>query len=562
MSKVKVSAYASDGTVLLVMDWDGKDAKDFIGFAVKRGVSKTDPKAQWIPNRLGFDGPHVSKKDLGIPSDKAPIQKNFWYDPFVDKEKDPTKGRKAFYNVYPVLNAGTAAAPKVQLQMAEAGEVQVDIPATNDDKQEIGSTFNRATTSSQSFVNEFGKGKLSGKTLLDAQTWLADGLEKFVPGMIARYSHLEGAVYHLTDEVWVLPAVKKHQGFIEFTLDATQASTQPAKGSTETPPFNLAADYLKGCTGVKLRHRTKVNISHDKVLVGVENNKPVEVLMGSANFTTAGLSQQANVLHRIRNQALAQLYYDRLNLISQDPDKKTLSPQAKWSTPIKLKTGGTASVFFPPEPASKSQAPSYKSIQPIVDAIRKAKRGVFFALFDPTDKGLLAAILETAKKPQVPVYGLINRMPKPGSKTPGGPELVTIGQMDKELVGADNLRADAPTGFAAERLLLQSGGPAVVVVHLKAVLVDPGTPNSHLFTGSANISKNSATNNDENILHVQGNRYLEDLYLAEIMRLHAQYRFRYRYNQAAAKDRVLKLRTDNSWLPAESQIKAFVANYA
>ena len=561
MSKVKVRAYASDGTVLLVMDWDGQDDKSFVGFAVKRGVSKNDPKAQWIPNRLGFDGPHVSKKDLGIASNLAPIQKNFWYDPFVDKEKDPSRGRTAYYTVYPVLNQDGAASPKPQVQTAAAGTVQVDIPATNDEKSEMGTTFNRATTSSQSFVNEFGSGKLTGKDLLDAQTWLADGLEKFVPGMIARYSHLEGAVYHLTDEVWVLPAVKKHQGFIEFTLDATPASTTPAKGSG-TPPFNLAADYLKGCTGVKLRRRTKVNISHDKVLVGVENNKPVEVLMGSANFTTEGLSQQANVLHRIRNQELAQLYYDRLNLISQDPDKKTLAPQAKWSQDVKLKTGGTASVFFPPEPAQKSATPSYRSIQPIVDAIQNAKKGVFFALFDPTDKGLLDAILATAKKPGVPVYGLINRMPKDGSTTPGGPELVTIGKVDKELVGADNLRADAPTGFAAERLLPQSGGPAVVVVHLKAVLVDPGMPNSHLFTGSANISKNSATNNDENILHVQGNRYLEDLYLAEIMRLHAQYRFRYMHNHAAAKNKVLKLATDNSWLPTESQTQAFVKNYA
>jgi hypothetical protein len=43
------------------------------------------------------------------------------------------------------------------------------------------------------------------------------------------------------------------------------------------------------------------------------------VLAGSANFTSEGLSAQANVLHAFESPQLAKLYLDRKRLLDGDP---------------------------------------------------------------------------------------------------------------------------------------------------------------------------------------------------------------------------------------------------
>jgi phosphatidylserine/phosphatidylglycerophosphate/cardiolipin synthase-like enzyme len=59
------------------------------------------------------------------------------------------------------------------------------------------------------------------------------------------------------------------------------------------------------------------------------------------------------------------------------------------------------------------------------------------------------------------------------------------------------------------------------------MLVDPLTNDPTLITGSANFSNASTKNNDENMLIIQGNERVADIYLGEFIRLFNHFYFRY-----------------------------------
>jgi phosphatidylserine/phosphatidylglycerophosphate/cardiolipin synthase-like enzyme len=63
-------------------------------------------------------------------------------------------------------------------------------------------------------------------------------------------------------------------------------------------------------------------------------------------------------------------------------------------------------------------------------------------------------------------------------------------------------------------------------IHLKFMLVDPLSEKPTVVTGSANFSDASTSTNDENMLVIQGNKRVADIYFGEYMRLYSHYAFR------------------------------------
>ncbi|UXN67508.1 phospholipase D-like domain-containing protein (plasmid) [Phyllobacterium sp. A18/5-2] len=63
-------------------------------------------------------------------------------------------------------------------------------------------------------------------------------------------------------------------------------------------------------------------------------------------------------------------------------------------------------------------------------------------------------------------------------------------------------------------------------VHTKYMLIDPLGANPIVIVGSANFSQASTDTNDENMLIIQGNDSVSDIYLGEFMRLFSHYAFR------------------------------------
>jgi len=90
-------------------------------------------------------------------------------------------------------------------------------------------------------------------------------------------------------------------------------------------------------------------------------------------------------------------------------------------------------------------------------------------------------------------------------------------------------------GWAEETLANLNGH--VHFVHTKFLLIDPLTEDPILITGSANFSKASTNENDENMLVIRGNTRVADVYLTEFMRLfnHFEFRERVQADQAGSR---------------------------
>jgi len=85
------------------------------------------------------------------------------------------------------------------------------------------------------------------------------------------------------------------------------------------------------------------------------------------------------------------------------------------------------------------------------------------------------------------------------------------------------------------------------------MLIDPLSDDPWVISGSANFSRNSTVNNDENMLVIRGNPRVVDMYLAEFMRLFDHFRFRgtalgAHASERAGKDPGLHLKPDDSWI--------------
>lgn len=541
---VSVRSYLSPTLVLLAFDWaDAQSRDDFLGFAIRRtpGFWSADGKTRapdsWLPNRLTFDGPAADTQG-DAPTDQAPIQKFMWWDARIDPQD---RGASFRYDVYPVV--GTPE--HLQVLDAQAGVCDVVLPAHIEDG--IGTWFNRAVVSSQAFAKQVAALGLapnaapSAAQALKLRTWLANDMEQVFAEMLDPASRAASAVYHLTDTLWALPAFeafgRKHgEAALAIVYDA---HTTARKGKPPLPsPNQPAVDALQGLA--TLAPRDKTHIMHDKFIVtdAPSNPAPARVLAGSANFTTEGLTEQANVLHAFDSSALAALYNERAHALAANPpiaETARLSPG--WSAPMTI---GSAQVrlAFSPEPSGQRT-----EIDTIVAAIAAAKHSVSFCLFMPTDAALRDACFAAGDRGLM-MFGLVNKI-NVGSATKADAaqqsgqtlDAATLANLELYHRSRDNhdvidasyfSPATVPQGFEPE-LRLFPGEPAPayppVVIHHKFIVIDAEGTHPVVYTGSANMSRNSEQFNDENLLEIRDAR-IAAIYLAEFLRLYEHYRAR------------------------------------
>jgi phosphatidylserine/phosphatidylglycerophosphate/cardiolipin synthase-like enzyme len=516
MGRTIVRAYASPGCVLLTFDWpDGKDHPDFLGFSILRdpGYSK-DGKPQFLFNKLDFQPITEDAKPKG--SDKAPIQKFNWWDGGIDP-KD--RGRSFTYTITPML--GTGAADLRALNEA-AGKVKVTVPKVLNGK--IASWFNRAVVSAQSFT----KLKNSGASLEKQMDWLADGIQEAVPGILKESESFQCAIYHLTDQRWIIPALADFKGegsIIYFDKNNDHASAKGLEHLPESPKITR-------------QPRSRISkLMHNKFIVSRKGSEPHAVLMGSTNFTPEAQTTQANLLHVIHSPQLAALYAARHDLLATDPTTAKTAKGAGWID-ITDVPGTGLRLFFLPEPKEQRTF-----LDTVVDAVRGAKSSVLFCMFTASDTALMEAIFAVGDSPDRLIYGLLNSIDDPDKPTKSGKpkhlppisvEIFNRSQKNPDTLSYDRFtKADAPRGFLPELAAIDTskfsgseGPPIAIHVHHKFIVIDGNTDHPTIYTGSPNFSHSAENDNDENVLEIKGNTELAQVYVAEFMRLYNHYRAR------------------------------------
>lgn len=581
MKPVIIKTYLSPTLVLLAFDWeDGAASNDFLGFAVKRtpGFRPTQGAAaapfSWLPNRIGFNGPNDNGADM--PSNTNPLQHFQWWDAQINTED---RGTDFTYEVYPVKG------PYNTLTLVDDAKATVTCTIPQTEEQGIGTYFNRAVVSSQAFAREFGHITTHAQYQA-ALAWLANGMNEGLLNFInkAKGVGLAVASYHLTDQEWVVPALT------QFNADASvvyfyKHPSPAGKGGDNANAASVA--LMSSNPKISFFQRTKTNIMHDKFMVRTPTLNPADaqaVTMGTANYTTEGLTQQANVIHTFESSALAGLYLKRQQLLTQDPSVGQTAQGAAWSDQITIGDANVRVFFAPEAPAgTKTSDGSRLSIDAVVNAVKNAKESVMFSLFSATDKQLLDACLAVAESGKL-MRGLVNSI---STKTPvdntDEPEnastaaatwLFERSKDDNMVVGHDSFGANnTPLGFWQESNTLvdptapKPAGDAKhfippVFVHQKIVIIDGTTDNPIIFVGSANLSGNSTWHNDENLLEITNCPRLGGTYVAEFMRLYEQYRARFSWNNHQQDNPAIKtfsLAKDTSW--AAKDYKAGTMEY-
>jgi phosphatidylserine/phosphatidylglycerophosphate/cardiolipin synthase-like enzyme len=550
MSKVIAKSYVSPTLVFLAFDWpDGPKFSDFLGFAIERSPGhKRGVKSDFLLNKLGFGDPD---KDPGPhPTDQAPIQKFHWWDSGINTSD---RGMTFRYAIYPVRGTGPH---DLQLIRRDAAGITVRIP--HEEEAGIGTYFNRAVVSSQSFAHLKAKTKNDLDKEMD---WLANGLQTAIPRLLERAQRVDGAIYHMTDNRWVVPTFQKLRGTSSIVYHLKEPSAKAkadAKAKGKKPrgdTANRAAVQRLASKSRTFEKRTKTNIMHHKFIVRFENDAPSVVLMGSTNFTPEAFTVQANLLHTFRSKQLARYYAAQQEMLRKDPTKAQTAKRAAWQAANDL-PGTQMRVFFSPEPKGHRV-----SINTVVEAVRKAKRSVLFCMFSPTDRDLLTAIMRTGDRKKM-MFGLLNSIVDPtkpkhkqvaqdpdkamAEPTPSQrivTEIFHRSQENSDIVSFaffGDAKARAPAGFLPElssidtrKYSLSPPGRGVPTVHVhhKFIVIDGETATPTIYTGSANMSRNSVENNDENLLEIKGNTKLAQIYVAEFFRLYEHYRARALWNR-------------------------------
>jgi phosphatidylserine/phosphatidylglycerophosphate/cardiolipin synthase-like enzyme len=508
-----VHAIAGSYVVLLGMNLTKTALKGCLGFAVER-IDHTEDERYWLKGFKTF-----RETDASLPSGtlmstlEQPIQAFQWSD-FTAKP-----GYDYTYRIVPLYGK-----PK---NITQGTPVEVRIQTENEDLGTHAIFFNRGVAGSQAYARKF-KNQDPEKVGQPALDWLSRGLVEGLEAFIAQAKNskfsLRAAVYEFQYDpiVEAFAAASKSGADVKIVFDGREnAGNYPNLKNRE------AIDRA-GITALSTPREVNPSyIAHNKFIILLEDGKPTQVWTGSTNITDGGLFGHSNVGHIVRDQTIAASYLAYWEQLHGDTDAKKLRPwtTTKTPTPVGKPKKGMQPIF---SPRSNLDALNW-----YVEQMAGTKEALFFtAAFGVND-----AIEQTFQTENETLrYVLLEKDGGDVDILKRNPNnRIAVGGVVKDALG--NWQAEKVTGLNTH----------VRFIHTKYLLVDPLGPDPLVITGSANFSDASTKNNDENMMIIQGDTRVADIYLGEFMRLFNHFYSRYLFNQPGDQGGSRYLASDDTW---------------
>ncbi|WP_109439128.1 MULTISPECIES: phospholipase D-like domain-containing protein [Aquimarina] len=510
LNGVSLHVIAGTHVVVLCLDVDEKARKGLLGFFFKRKNILSGK----VKNLRGFK----EFEKNGKKEDTNLIQAFLW----SDYTAEPNTQYQ--YTVCPVY--GTAASLK------EGDEINVEVTTENPNEGTHGVFFNRGTVS-QAYAQKFDNKNPDEVPNNEAYKWLSRGLEE---AMLAFIGEANGKDYSLRVAAYEFDHVPVIQAL--YDASKTGADVKIIYDRSKNGPWENTDEAVAKVPGIEklmIPRSANSSIKHNKYIVLLYKGKPKEVWMGSTNFTKGGIFGQSNVGHIVRDEKIASDYMEYWTRLSKNPEMKELRPENDKHTPTpngKIDKGITP-IFSPREDLSVLEWYG-KQIETAKQSIGfTAAFGVnqdFAEIMSVEDKSLRYILLEKEGN----TFDLFKNTKN---------NRIAMGA----IINKEEIKEEGLKGWESEHLT--GLNDHVKYLHTKYLFVDPLTDDPILITGSANFSKSSTQNNDENMIIIRGNTSVVDIYLTEFVRLFNHYEFR---DQMAnhGKDEVFFsdfLATDNSW---------------
>ncbi|RKD94046.1 phospholipase D-like domain-containing protein [Marinifilum flexuosum] len=587
--KISVQAIAGTHVVLLGLNTTEAGKKDLIGF----GICRTDETTKRTIHLRGYQ--HFKDGQIGGDSMTNPIQSFLWGD------YSTVPGRSYTYSITPFY--GNPAKPE------EDSMIKIKVLTEESEHKKHAVFFNRGVAGSQYYSEKFGQyrkyyhnekyGRKYWEECIkpddvpnhEAWDWLSRGLESAMINFIKQakdssYS-IRASLYELTH----IPVLEAFAESMEIGADvkiihhSKTKTTRVVKKGKEVKVESLdevgeAAYEAIEKIGIKEKEntwkweklfirRTKAQISHNKFIVLLKDNKPVQVWTGSTNITEGGIFGQSNVGHIVRDPEVARNYFDYWTELSKDPKRKTSKGEegiSNWNVNYQKDLSGdpkknTITPIFSPRLTTDM-------LKWYAERLGKAENSIHFtAAF-----GVSSEIgTELVQKPSDTTNGPVVRQvlleskdskeksdeKKAKAKEAGKPipldyydfikipnNQVVYGDLIKEWSDATDARTEV-----IQQEYLTGLNTYVDYLHTKYLLVDPLTDNPLVISGSANFSNASTVSNDENMLVIDGNTRVADIFLTEFVRLFRHFQNRNDFNSLSEDERfkALLLCENDSW---------------
>jgi phosphatidylserine/phosphatidylglycerophosphate/cardiolipin synthase-like enzyme len=485
---ISVRAVAGTHVVLFGFDVPDDRVAGLMGFALKRTDEQTG-KAFKV-NDVDAKPNHSSLRN--------PFQEFVWGDYTL------RPGWKYRYEVSAMY--GTPGS----LKRGAKVEIEVETESESDGIHAVFS--NRGVAASQAYARKF-KNKPPDEVGPEAFQWLSRGLAEAMSEFIGRARgakfKLRAAVYEF---IWApvldaFAAAAASGADVQIVFDAVDNATK------KNPVPYPRDDNLKaiGDGGLKnVIQRTMPKIAHNKFVVLVEDDQPIEVWTGSTNVTEGALYGQCNIGHIVRDPAVAKRYLDYWTELSGNPSRAATRAYDVQATPVPREPPAGITEIFSPR---RGLGP-LNWYAKLMDA--EGNTSVFLTAAFGVSPELTQVFEEKKDYLRYLLLDKRNGKVRTIARNPSN-EVTAGGYIDEDGgVPWSNWLAEKPTGL----------NPNVQYVHTKFMLINPLGDDPLVISGSANFSKPSTTDNDENMLVIRGDTRVADIYLGEFMRLFTHFRFR------------------------------------
>jgi phosphatidylserine/phosphatidylglycerophosphate/cardiolipin synthase-like enzyme len=499
-SRPGLKALAIAGTHVVLLGWDMPAelirSQSVLGFAIRR-LRHEDGERIWLRGFKTFESvePNPAPGE-SVSSFRHAFQTFQWADYSV------APGQTYTYEI--VAMTGTAAA------LEQGASVLLRVTTERTDLGRHAVFFNRGAIASQEYARRF-QNRPPSEVGPAAYDWLSRGLVESLERFIAQAGQ--------ADELLA--------AFFEFKNSRIHASLRQAlqrgvlvrvlyDGDSQLEG-NQAALQGSGLEAVAKARTRSGGYAHNKFMVWRHAGVSREVWTGSTNLSENGIYGHSNNAHWVRDEALAEQYHRYWRILDDDVTRKPTAHAAEPLAPL-------------PAPDWQDETIALFSPRLTLDALdwyarlASAATGGLFATFafgmnerfvpafDRTDSVLRFALMEkkgngSSYRQQAAEIDRIRRRP---NVTIAVGHRIELNTFDRWLGELDRIIGEAH----------------VLYVHTKYMLADPLGDRPIVIVGSANFSVGSTESNDENMLVIQGNAAVADIYLGEFMRLFTHYAFR------------------------------------
>ena len=537
----QVFAVSGVNTISFGIKADEKAKKGLLGFAVER----IDPAAD---ERYTMPGFKVFRSLVPKPTEDThvttwdhPIQSLVW-DDFTAKPDHEYE-----YVFHPLKGK-----PKKLDRTAKPINIRVKTePLFSNGSGTHDVFFNRGVASSQAYRRKFGNRRpdsMEPEKKEEALKWLTRDLKtailRFI-GSAKKGDKLRGCFYEFRYE----PVAQALKDAIDRGVDVQLVIDGKVNGKPEIDeetqkeviksfPRDENIAMLKKVGIPKknytLRQAKPSTIQHNKFIVLLRRGKKqAEVWTGSTNISEGGFSGQTNVGHWVRDDDIAKQYLAYWELMKTDPGAQAGFDRSQSMKANKALHQAVAELHDVPTVLEKINHGSVSVFSPragsdvldlYVRLVDSGKTCCCITLAFGINDSFKQQLLDNTDMSHI-VFMLLE---KPDMKNPRSTkEFVRIGVANNVYQAWGSFLDDPVYQWARETNTRQLQlNQHVAYIHSKFLLMDPLGDDPIVVTGSANFSKASTNDNDENMLIIRGDQRVADIYFTEFNRLFNHYYFR------------------------------------